>query len=93
MGKKSKQAAGLAKAASRKIDKSILPDPPPPPEEEVRILTLFRRGSSVDYSIRSSKLGAIGTFVMSHSFSAEYIQGLQKKRIFQYESYFCVMIS
>lgn len=35
MGKKSKHAAGLAKAANRKIDKSILPAPPPPPEEEV----------------------------------------------------------
>jgi tetratricopeptide (TPR) repeat protein len=35
MGKKSKQAAGLAKAANRKIDKSILPAPPPPPEDEV----------------------------------------------------------
>ena len=35
MGKKSKHAAGLAKAASRKLDKSILPAPPPPPEEEV----------------------------------------------------------
>lgn len=35
MGKKSKHAAGLAKAANRKIDKSILPAPPPPPEEEL----------------------------------------------------------
>lgn len=35
MGKKSKHAAGLARAANRKIDKSILPDPPPPPEEEL----------------------------------------------------------
>ena len=33
MGKKSKQASGLAKAADRKIDKSQLPPPPPPPEE------------------------------------------------------------
>ena len=43
MGKKSKQAAGLAKAANRKIDKSILPAPPPPPEEEVRFLSPFDR--------------------------------------------------
>lgn len=35
MGKKSKHAAGLAKAANRKLDKSILPAPPPPPELEV----------------------------------------------------------
>ena len=41
MGKKSKQASGLAKAASRKLDKSILPAPPPPPEEEVRDWHLY----------------------------------------------------
>jgi hypothetical protein len=35
MGKKSKQASGLARAAERKIDKSQLPPPPPPPEEEI----------------------------------------------------------
>mmetsp|Transcript_256 Transcript_256/g.341 ORF Transcript_256/g.341 Transcript_256/m.341 type:complete len:416 (+) Transcript_256:357-1604(+) len=35
MGKKSKHAAGLAKAANRKIDKSILPAPPPKPEDEL----------------------------------------------------------
>jgi hypothetical protein len=36
MGKKSKQAAGIAKAANRKLDKSVLPAPPLPPEAEVR---------------------------------------------------------
>lgn len=35
MGKKAKNAAGQAKAAGRKIDKSQLPPPPPPPEEEL----------------------------------------------------------
>jgi len=35
MGKKAKNAAGIAKAAGRKIDKSQLPPPPPPPEEEL----------------------------------------------------------
>jgi len=35
MGKKAKNAAGIAKRAERKIDKSQLPPPPPPPEEEV----------------------------------------------------------
>lgn len=35
MGKKSKQAAGLARAANRKLDKSILPAPPPKPEDEL----------------------------------------------------------
>lgn len=35
MGKKAKNAAGIAKRAERKIDKSQLPPPPPPPEEEL----------------------------------------------------------
>jgi len=35
MGKKAKNAAGLAKAAGRKIDKTLLPPPPVPPEEEL----------------------------------------------------------
>jgi tetratricopeptide (TPR) repeat protein len=35
MGKKSKNAQGLAKAANRKLDKASLPSPPPPPEEEL----------------------------------------------------------
>jgi len=35
MGKKARNAAGLAKAAGRKIDKSQLPPPPVPPEEEL----------------------------------------------------------
>lgn len=35
MGKKARNAAGLAKAAGRKLDKSQLPPPPVPPEEEL----------------------------------------------------------
>lgn len=35
MGKKAKKASGLAKAANRKVNKSILPPPPVPVEEEV----------------------------------------------------------
>ena len=45
MGKKSKQASGLAKAADRKIDKSQLPPPPPPPEEgmyKILLVPFFR---------------------------------------------------
>ena len=41
MGKKSKQASGLAKAADRKIDKSQLPPPPPPPEEGMYVLSFI----------------------------------------------------
>ena len=41
MGKKSKQASGLAKAADRKIDKSQLPPPPPPPEEGTYVLSFI----------------------------------------------------
>ncbi len=36
MGKSSKKASGLAKAAGRKLDPSMLPPPPVPVEEEVR---------------------------------------------------------
>jgi len=35
MGKKARNASGIAKAAGRKIDKSQLPPPPVPPEEEL----------------------------------------------------------
>jgi len=34
MGKKPKSSKGIAKADSRRINKSELPEPPPPPEEE-----------------------------------------------------------
>lgn len=36
MGKKAKNASGIAKAAQRKVNKAQLPPPPVPVEEEVR---------------------------------------------------------
>jgi hypothetical protein len=51
MGKKAKSAGGVAKASSRKPDRSTWPPPPKPIHEEVSVMTLDAQDGLVTESL------------------------------------------